>query len=188
MKNRKDLDPLNGEDLNKSDVNGVRKVNANGKEHPKSPSEADSLYLNLLNKPPTINIVGPLFRAFWQEFLITGSFRLFAMCVQFLNPLLLDYLLTHISEPNVNKWEGISYGVGMFTVMFVFSLANNQHEFRISVLAMKIRSALTMAIYQKTLLLSSTGRNVYATGEIVNLMSSDCERIFEFITSINQAW
>lgn len=53
---------------------------------------------------------------------------------------------------------------------------------------MKIRSVLTMAIYKKTLLLSSTGKHVYATGDIVNLMGADCERIFEFITMLNQSW
>ena len=76
----------------------------------------------------------------------------------------------------------------MFASMLTFSLLNNQHEFRVNMLAMKVRSALTMAIYEKTLVLSSTGRNVYATGEIVNLMSSDCERIFDFCTTINQTW
>jgi hypothetical protein len=53
---------------------------------------------------------------------------------------------------------------------------------------MKIRSVLTMAIYKKSLLLSSTGKHIYATGEIVNLMGADCERIFEFIVMVNQAW
>ena len=53
---------------------------------------------------------------------------------------------------------------------------------------MKIRSVLTLAVYKKALLLSSTGKHIYATGEVINLMSTDCERIFEFIIIVNQAW
>ena len=197
--NGKELN-LNGKDLNHNEPsNGLMKngkgslsgngiQSANDNLDTKNSPDSGGPYLNLLNKPPTINVVGPLFRAFWPEFLIAASFRLAALCFQFLNPLLLDRLLTFISKPHGNTWEGITCGAGMFFVMLFNSLLNNQHEFRVNMMAMKVRSALTMAIYEKTLLLSSTGRNIYATGEIVNLMSSDCERIFDFCTTINQTW
>ena len=179
---KKDSDPF-GAAVSKADQNGRPKLNGNSDS-----SNAGSSYVNLLNKPPTPNVVGPLIKAFWPDFLKAASFRFVALCFQFLNPILLDRLLTFVSRPNGNTWEGLTYGTGMFASMLTFSLLNNQHEFRVNMLAMKVRSALTMAIYEKTLVLSRTGRNVYATGEIVNLMSSDCERIFDFCTTINQTW
>lgn len=66
--------------------------------------------------------------------------------------------------------QGIIYGIGMFLVMLMFSLFNNQYEFRINVLGMKIRSVLTMAVYKKILVLSPTGKHIFPTGEIINLM------------------
>ena len=48
---------------------------------------------------------------------------------------------------------------------------------------MKLSTAVTSAIYQKTLSLSSTGRKKTTTGEIVNLVSNDTQRIWTLIVS-----
>ena len=76
----------------------------------------DNQFTDLLNKPREANAAGPLFKAFWKEFLIIALFRLFALIVQFINPLILDYLLTYINS-NGPKWEGFVYGFAMFCVM-----------------------------------------------------------------------
>lgn len=195
LNGKSEFDHTNGKDINgnhifvngsnkkdeliKSELNGRTATNGVGKlENGNGKDVHEILYKDLLNKPPNVNLVGPLLKTFWKEFIIVALFRLFALCIQFINPLILDYLLTYIKNDG-SKWEGVVYGLGMSSVMLGFSLANNQYEWRINILGMKIRSVLTMAIYRKTMLLSSTGRHIYSTGEIVNLMGNDCERIFE---------
>ena len=44
---------------------------------------------------------------------------------------------------------------------------------------MRIFTALSASVYKKSLRLSSAGRNVYTTGEVVNLIAVDCSKVQE---------
>ena len=46
-------------------------------------------------------------------------------------------------------------------------------------LSMRIFTALSASVYKKSLRLSSAGRNVYTTGEVVNLIAVDCSKVQE---------
>lgn len=83
-------------DLNKNQINGNNKLN--GKDDLKKDESTQDQYKNLLNKPPQVNLIRPLLRTFWKEMIIIAIFRLVALCIQFINPLLLDYLLTYMSS------------------------------------------------------------------------------------------
>ncbi|XP_028966466.1 multidrug resistance-associated protein 1 [Galendromus occidentalis] len=68
------------------------------------------------------------------------------------------------------------------------SILTGQYEYRIYRLAMRVRSALTYAVYCKALKLSSQARGQFTTGEIVTLMSVDSQRIMEQVHMMNLLW
>ena len=53
---------------------------------------------------------------------------------------------------------------------------------------MRIRSALISIIYKKVIKLSPNGRKMFTTGEIVNIMSVDTQRVMEYVQIANLLW
>ena len=51
--------------------------------------------------------------------------------------------------------------------------------------SLRIKTALTSAIYRKSLYVSSSGKKDTTTGEVVNLMSVDTQRVVDAIVSFN---
>ena len=53
---------------------------------------------------------------------------------------------------------------------------------------MRVYTAITATIYKKSLTLSSSGRNEYTAGEVVNLMAVDAEKVKESVKFITFIW
>ena len=53
---------------------------------------------------------------------------------------------------------------------------------------LRIRAGITAAVYKKTLNLSSSARQEQTAGEVVNLISVDCQKIQEACLFINFIW
>ncbi len=75
-----------------------------------------------------------------------------------------------------------SYVVVRFQVMFsVVALAvatsDSGYWYRVNLIGLRVRSALSSAIYRKSLRLSNGARKKYTAGEIVNLISVDCQKL-----------
>ncbi len=63
-----------------------------------------------------------------------------------------------------------------------------QYSHRMYLSAMRVRTALISAIYRKALLLSNAAKRESSTGEIVNLMSVDVQKIMDLIPFVNMMW
>lgn len=134
-----------------------------------------------------LNVTWPLFRAFWRPLSIVILVKFVASFMMFVNPLILDLLITFMSS-NRPSWIGLMYAIGMFSSACLESLLNNQYEYAIFVLAMRVRSALILTIYKKSLVLSASGRKDFTTGQIVNLMSVDVQKVIEYVQMMNLVW
>lgn len=91
----------------------------------------------------------------------------------FANPISLNLILNFLKDDNKSIW----YGIMLCLLLFLFTLfrciVGNQNGFMFFKINMLMRSALTTAIYDKTLRISMKSRNEYTSGEINNLMSVD---------------
>ncbi|XP_075738556.1 ATP-binding cassette sub-family C member 3 isoform X2 [Rhipicephalus microplus] len=85
-------------------------------------------------------------------------------------------------------WRGLLFAFTMFFSAMLESILNGQYDYRIYVISMRMRSAMINAIYKKALALSSVARGQYTTGEIVNLMSVDTQRVMDYIQVYNLIW
>ena len=57
-----------------------------------------------------------------------------------------------------------------------------------SLLGIWIKSCLVSAIYRKSLTVTAAAKKNSSSGEVVNLMSVDCQRICDMTQSINMLW
>ena len=105
----------------------------------------------------------------------------------FANPVILNLLLVWL-DSNRPLWQGIMFAFLMFAVSLVDSMLSNTYEYNLWLDALKMRSAVTDAIYQKAFRLSPSCRSKYTTGQIVNLMAVDAQKIFDFMMFFNFIW
>ncbi|XP_054164141.1 multidrug resistance-associated protein 1-like [Oppia nitens] len=136
-----------------------------------------------------IKLIGPLLKTFWLQMFFVSLIKLMASSLVFISPLVLDSLLSFMNPNNTEPyWRGYFYALIMFVALMIESILNNQYEYQNNLLAMRIRATIISVIYNKTLKLSSCGRKSFTSGEIVNLMSVDCQRVIDFFLMVNFVW
>jgi hypothetical protein len=77
---------------------------------------------------------------------------------------------------------GFSYVVVMFVSSVTQTIVLHQYFFRMFRLGMNLRSAVIVAVYDKATTLSLTARQSRSVGQIVNLMSTDAQRLQDLTT------
>ena len=144
-------------------------------------------YWNPLDTTQKRFLIWPLFRAFAGDILVVSSLKLLSCLLTFANPVVLNLLLVWLDSKRP-LWQGIMFAFLMFTVSLVDSIILNTYEYNLWLSALRMRSALTDAIYQKAFRLSPACRSKYTTGQIVNLMAVDAQKIFDFMMFWNYTW
>ncbi|XP_076438571.1 ATP-binding cassette sub-family C member 2-like, partial [Babylonia areolata] len=96
----------------------------------------------------------PLFRClaktFYTELVFSCALRLTSDCLQFLNPVLLDSLISYMERKDEHRqWEGYLLVVGFFLVSFMVSICQNQNFYLANNMGMKIKTALVASVYRK---------------------------------------
>ena len=89
-------------------------------------------------------------------------------------------LIRFMEMENSNLPNGIVIAVLMFLCALFYSTFLHRMLFLLTELLIKIRSALSAAIYRKTLFISPSIREKYSAGEVVNLITVDIQRIEQF--------
>ncbi|XP_059143338.1 multidrug resistance-associated protein 1-like [Physella acuta] len=113
--------------------------------------------------------------------------------LQFVSPLLLSELIDYTSnkqkhQENNQEWKGYVYACSFFVVSMMGSIMFNQN-FHIGMsLGMRIKAALIAAVYKKSLTVSNEAKKETTVGEIVNLMSVDCQRMQDVTGYLWMLW
>ncbi|XP_016012515.2 multidrug resistance-associated protein 6 isoform X2 [Rousettus aegyptiacus] len=135
---------------------------------------------------------GPLLRAIWQVFCPTFLLGTLSLVIsdafRFAVPKLLSLFLEFIGDPTTPGWKGYLLAVLMFLAACLQTLFEQQHVYRLKVLQMRLRTAITGLVYRKVLALSSGSRKTSAVGDVVNLVSVDVQRVTESVVNLNGLW
>lgn len=127
---------------------------------------------------------GPYFRA--------AVIKTASDCLNFTQPQLLRLLITFVSSYGTDHPQPVIRGAAITLAMFVVSVAQtalvHQYFQRAFETGMRIKSALTAAIFSKSLKLSNEGRAAKSSGDIVNLMTVDTMRLQDLTQFGLQLW
>ncbi len=97
-----------------------------------------------------ISILSSLLKTFWSGFLFVALLKLISSSLVFVNPLILDKLISFMNPSNDEpQWRGYFYASLMFISPLFESLLNSQYEYRINLISMRIRACLISVIYEK---------------------------------------
>ena len=129
-----------------------------------------------------------IFRSFWREAAVNAVFAGLNTLVSYVGPYLIndfvDYLSGNIAYPH----EGYVLAGVFFGAKLIETLTTRQWYVGVDILGMHVRSALTAMVYRKGLRLSSLARQCHTSGEIVNYMAVDVQRVGDYSWYLHDIW
>ncbi|KAK3940375.1 hypothetical protein QBC46DRAFT_127013 [Diplogelasinospora grovesii] len=134
-----------------------------------------------------------LFRAYGGPYVLAAVFKVGNDISAFIQPQLLRYLISFIDsyrdgqEPQPIV-KGAAIALAMFAVAIFQTTMIHQYFQLAFVTGMRIKGGLTSSIYRKALKLSNEGRSNKTTGDIVNYMAVDAQRLQDLTQFAQQVW
>ncbi|KAK6121593.1 hypothetical protein DH2020_044673 [Rehmannia glutinosa] len=120
---------------------------------------------------------------------INALFAITSAGTSYVGPYLINYFVTFLNEKKFRSLEsGYLLALGFLGAKLVETIAQRQWIFGARQLGLRLRAALISQIYKKGLILSSQSRQSRTSGEIMNYMSVDVQRITDFIWYLNTIW
>uniref|UniRef100_S4RIY2 ABC-type xenobiotic transporter n=1 Tax=Petromyzon marinus TaxID=7757 RepID=S4RIY2_PETMA len=137
---------------------------------------------------PRRTLFWSLYKVYGVRYLSIGLLYLIAIVLGLLGPVILQYLLSFMENRQEPASHGYYYIAGLFGTTFFGAFFNNQFSYRINKIALCVRAALVTTVYRKSLRVGASSLSEFSTGEIVNYMSTDTDRIVNFCPSFHSFW
>ncbi|KAG9514802.1 ATP-binding cassette glutathione S-conjugate transporter, partial [Aureobasidium melanogenum] len=150
----------------------------------------DAWEQELEKKKPSLWIA--LARGFGGPYVRGAMIKTISDVLAFVQPQLLRLLISFVDSYRTDNPQppirGAAIALSMFAVSVSQTLALHQYFQRAFETGMRIRSSLTAAIYHKSMRLSNEGRSSKSTGDIVNYMAVDTQRLQDLAQYGMQLW
>ncbi|CAJ2632874.1 ABC transporter C family member 5 [Trifolium pratense] len=129
-----------------------------------------------------------LLKSFWKEAAINAIFAGVTTLVSYVGPYMISYFVDYLSGIETYPHEGYVLAGIFFVAKLVETFTTRQWYLGVDILGMHVRSALTAMVYQKGLRLSSLARQSHTSGEIVNYMAIDVQRVGDYSWYLHDMW
>ncbi|GFP80474.1 ABC transporter c family member 3 [Phtheirospermum japonicum] len=145
-------------------------------------------YRDETNRVTTAMLAKGLIFTTWKEIAVSAVYALVYTFATYVGPYLIDTFVQYLNGRRSYKNEGYVL-VSVFFVAKLFESFSQRHwYFKVQQAGYRARAALVAKIYNKGLTLSSQSRKGHTTGEIINIMSVDAERIGDFGWYVHDPW
>lgn len=136
----------------------------------------------------SVRLLSALHAAFGLRYYSLGLLKLAGSLLGFSGPLLLNLLVSFMESRQEPLSHGVLYALGLFAGSFLGAILRNQFSYEINNVMLMVRTAVISSIYQKALRVSGSSLAGFTTGEIVNFMSTDTDRLVNFCYSFHEVW
>ena len=154
------------------------------------------------SSPKKIKTKSSLTHALWavigRRFMLAGIIKFFNTALQFSFPLLLSAVLKFMEDtqsgeipvdaPFFEKYMGYWLSALLFVAMASKALTETIYFHAVYRAGYQARVAISIAVYNKALRLSSSARHGKTLGELINLMQVDSTKIEMFVPNIHVLW
>ncbi|XP_068661433.1 ABC transporter C family member 5 isoform X1 [Aristolochia californica] len=138
------------------------------------------------SKQPSLSLA--IMRSFWKEAAWNAIFAGLNTLVSYVGPYLISYFVDYLGGNIVFPHEGYVLAFIFFSAKLVETFTARQWYLGVDILGMHVRGALTAMVYRKGLRLSSTARQSHTSGEIVNYMAVDVQRVGDYSWYLHDIW
>lgn len=129
-----------------------------------------------------------ILRSFWKEAACNGVFAGLNTLVSYVGPYMISYFVDYLGGKKSFRHEGYVLAGILFAAKLVETLTTRQWYLGVDILGMHVRSALTAMVYRKGLRLSSLAKQSHSSGEIVNYMAVDVQRVGDYSWYLHDIW
>ncbi|XP_019101462.1 PREDICTED: ABC transporter C family member 3 isoform X2 [Camelina sativa] len=136
----------------------------------------------------TFKLIKALFFSAQWEILVTAFFAFIYTVASYVGPALIDTFVQYLNGRRLYNHEGYVLVITFFVAKFVECLSQRHWFFRLQKVGIRMRSALVAMIYDKGLTLSCQSKQGSTSGEIINFMTVDAERIGDFSWYMHDPW
>ncbi|KAH0624906.1 hypothetical protein JD844_032807, partial [Phrynosoma platyrhinos] len=147
-------------------------------------------YKDVTKKPvsPRPSLLSPLWHTFKLLLIKVAVLKVAADILAFTSPQVMKEMILQYEHHSDSYSNGYRYALALLLVVILQTLVHQVYQ-RLNILtAVKIKTAVVGLVYKKALNLSSSSRQKYTTGEIVNLMSADIQQLMELALNLNLLW
>lgn len=147
----------------------------------------------LKRRPNSPSLWLALFRAYGGPYVVAAFFKTGNDISQYIQPQLLRLLIDFVRSYQKGETpqpviKGASIALAMFACAAFQTTMIHQYFQLAFVTGMRIKGGLASTIYRKSLRLSNEGRSTKTTGDIVNYMAVDAQRLQDLTQFAQQAW
>ncbi|VDL90760.1 unnamed protein product [Schistocephalus solidus] len=141
-------------------------------------------------KPPisTLSLFKRFFSVFGKEFAALGFIKFLFSSLGLTSPIFLNKFLSELSLNNPSSTYAIIWGSALIASKLVTAFLGIAYDYWIPRFGFKCKMAVTGTVYRQLLIHKSSSLSKFSTGNLVNLLTSDTERIVNFTPSINELW
>ncbi|KAJ6844581.1 ABC transporter C family member 3 [Iris pallida] len=136
----------------------------------------------------TFKLAKALVFSVWMQVLLTAAYALVYTGATYVGPYLIDYFVRYLNGDRKFAREGHVLVLAFIIAKLLECLAQRHWFFRLQQAGVRVRAALVAMVYQKGLSLSSRARQGSTSGEIINLMSVDADRVGLFSWYMHDLW
>ncbi|XP_054796177.1 ABC transporter C family member 3-like isoform X3 [Prosopis cineraria] len=144
--------------------------------------------LGTLKRVTTIKLVKSLILSSWEGILATAIVALLNTLTSYVGPYLIDTFVQYLNGKQTFKDEGYVLVAVFLAAKLIECLSHRQWFFRLKRVGIKIRALLVTIVYSKELTLSGQSKQGHTTGEIINFMTVDAERVGDFAWNMHDPW
>eukprot|EP00804_Cyclotella_cryptica_P002770 CCRYP_021220-RD/>CCRYP_021220-RD protein AED:0.04 eAED:0.04 QI:576/1/1/1/1/0.85/7/1584/1189 len=135
------------------------------------------------------SIIRALYKAFGKDFLLAGLYKLAHDSNLFVGPIILNRLIRFLRDEEAP----LSYGLTLVAIVtcsqIIMSITLRHYFYKCYNCGLRIRTAVVISIYRKSLVLSLKERHARGgAGEIANLVGIDAQRMQDLMTYLHAVW
>ncbi|RDX68620.1 ABC transporter C family member 3, partial [Mucuna pruriens] len=136
----------------------------------------------------TLKLVKSLVMLTWKDIVFTAILALLNTLASYVGPYLIDSFVQYLDGQRQYENQGYVLVSAFFFAKLVECLSQRHWSFRLQQVGIRIRALLVTMIYNKALTLSCQSRQGHTSGEIINFMTVDAERVGNFSWYMHDLW
>ncbi|XP_029127877.1 ABC transporter C family member 3-like isoform X3 [Cajanus cajan] len=136
----------------------------------------------------TLKLVKVLIFSTWQRTLLSGLLAFLCTCASYVGPYLIKILVQYFNKEHKFKNEGYMLAMAFVAAKLVECLSQRHWIFNLQQVGVRMQSMLVTMIYAKGLTLSCQSKEGYSSGEIINLITVDAERVGDLCWYMHAPW
>ncbi|XVF70837.1 hypothetical protein PTKIN_Ptkin11bG0194100 [Pterospermum kingtungense] len=136
----------------------------------------------------TLKLVKALFLLAWKDILSTALIAFISTVASYVGPYLIDTFVQYLNGQRNFKNEGYVLVTAFFVAKLVECVTQRHWFFKLQQVGIRLRAVLVAMIYNKGLTLSCQSKQNHTSGEMINFMTVDADRVGEFSFCMHDLW